>query len=139
MYRWILAILLAFALTLPIQSGPGRAQEHDGHHGQPDQVGKVHFPVSCSLAAQERFDRGVALLHSFWFAPSRQAFTAATEADPSCGMGHWGIAMTWLDNPLGGSAPPASVQAGQAAVVQARAVGAPTQREQEYIAAIAAF
>ena len=29
------------------------------------QLGKVHFPVSCSPVAQEQFERGVAMLHSY--------------------------------------------------------------------------
>jgi hypothetical protein len=79
------------------------------------------------------------LLHSFWWAPAREAFAAAAQADPACGMAHWGTAMAWLDNPLGGAAAPANVQAGQAAVERARALGAPTQRERDYLAAIAAL
>jgi len=47
--------------------------------------------------------------------------------------------MTWLDNPLGGAAAPANVQAGLAAVEQARTIGASTKREQGYIAAVEAF
>lgn len=140
MHHRFLAFLLALALIPSVQVGLSTAQEHDGHHGDhADRVGQVHFPVSCNAAAQEHFDRGAALLHSFWFAPSREAFAAAATADPNCGMAYWGIAMTWLDNPLGGAAAPASVQAGRAAVEQARAIGAPTPREQGFIDAIEVF
>jgi len=143
---WTIAMIAVVALaTWGSASGPAAAappaqagHEHD-HGGQAGQVGQVSFPISCTAAAQEAFTHGVAMLHSFWFAPSRQAFAAAAEADPACGMAHWGIAMTWLDNPLGGVPPGNSVQNGAAAVEQALAVGAPTEREQLYIAAIAAF
>ena len=32
----------------------------------PEQLGKVSFPTSCQPAVQATFERGVALLHSFW-------------------------------------------------------------------------
>src|SRR5438132_733746 len=56
-----------------------------------DRLGKVHFPVSCSAAAQKEFERAVAILHSFWYEESERAFGAAIAADPSCAMGYWGI------------------------------------------------
>jgi hypothetical protein len=40
------------------------------------QLGKVHFPVSCSPAAQEQFERGVAMLHSYWFTEGGKTFVA---------------------------------------------------------------
>ena len=30
-------------------------------------LGKVSFKTSCSKTAQPKFNRGVALLHSFWY------------------------------------------------------------------------
>jgi tetratricopeptide (TPR) repeat protein len=132
-------VLLVALLALPIAPTTTRAQ-HEHHEGHDESaIGEVHFVTSCSPAAQQQFDRGVALLHSFWFAPAREAFSAAAGADDSCGIAHWGVAMTWLDNPLGGAAAPANVQAGLAAVEQARTIGASTKREQGYIAAVEAF
>jgi hypothetical protein len=32
-----------------------------------EQLGTVHFPVSCTAEAQKNFEKGVALLHSFWY------------------------------------------------------------------------
>jgi hypothetical protein len=129
----LLALLVApFARPAPLVTA--QAEPDEG-----GQLGTVHFATSCSPAAQEEFDRAVAMLHSFWFAPSRQAFTNVTRADPTCGMAYWGIAMTWLGNPLAAAPPPRSMQAGWAAVEQARAAGARTQREHDYIEAIAAF
>ena len=58
-----------------------------------EKVGQVHFPVSCSPAAQQEFDRAVALLHSFWFDASAKAFAAVTQMDPGC----------TIDGALGGS------------------------------------
>jgi hypothetical protein len=34
---------------------------------QEEKFGEVHFPISCSAAAQMQFNRAVAMLHSFFF------------------------------------------------------------------------
>jgi len=73
--------------------------------GQPDKLGKVTFPTSCDAKVQAQFERGVAMLHSFWFAEARKTFEAAATADPACGIAYWGVAMSHFGNPMaGGSA-----------------------------------
>lgn len=59
-----------------------------------EKLGRVHFPVSCTAAAQKQFNRGLAALHSFWYEEALKVFTAVTETDLSCAMGFWGIAMS---------------------------------------------
>ncbi len=105
----------------------------------PEKLGTVHFPVSCSPAAQQEFNRAVALLHSFWFDAGSHAFGVVAQLDPGCAMGHWGTAMILLGNPLAGPPTPKALQEGWAAVERAKAAGAKTQRERDYIAAIEAF
>ena len=102
------------------------------------QLGQVHFPVSCSAAAQQEFDRAVALLHSFWFDASAKAFAAVTQADPGCAMGHWGEAMALLfdPNPFTGTPTPKTLQDGCPAVGRAKATAPKTQRERDYIGAV---
>jgi tetratricopeptide (TPR) repeat protein len=139
MHGSFLAVLVALLVILSVSPTQIAAQGHDDHDGHGDNIGTAHFATSCNPAAQQHFDRGVTLLHSFWFAPAREAFTAAANADDGCGIAHWGVAMTYLDNPLGGVIPPANVQPGQAAVEQANKIGASTKREQAYIAAIEAM
>jgi hypothetical protein len=56
---------------------------------QPEQLGKVHFRAFCNMAAQPRFDRAMALFHSFCFPETIWASTAVTETDPMCAMSHW--------------------------------------------------
>src|SRR5438094_6531028 len=68
------------------------------------QLGKVHFTISCSPAAQEQFERGVAMLHSYWFTEGGKVFDAIAKEDPSCVMAYWGYAVNLLGNSL--SAPP---------------------------------
>jgi tetratricopeptide (TPR) repeat protein len=54
-------------------------------------------------------------------------------------MAGWGVAMTWLGNPLASPPTPKALQDGWAAVERARAMHPPTQRERDYIEAIGAF
>ncbi|MBI2833074.1 MAG: hypothetical protein HYX76_01435, partial [Acidobacteria bacterium] len=43
----------------------------------PVNAGRVDMPTSCKGEAQAEFERGAALLHSFWYDEARHAFTAA--------------------------------------------------------------
>jgi hypothetical protein len=105
----------------------------------PERFGKVHFPTSCAPAVQAEFERALALLHSFWFQPAIKGFNAVAQSDPSCGIAHWGAAVAWLGNPLAGPPVARGLKEGSAAVARAKAVGAKTQRELDYIAAIEVF
>jgi hypothetical protein len=105
----------------------------------PERLGKVNFPTSCSPTVQAQFERAVALQHSFWFGEAIKGFNAVAAADPSCGIAHWGAAVAFLGNPLGGPPVARGLQEGAAAVGRAKAAGAKTQREQDYIAAIETY
>ena len=122
-------IFLGMTITVLISASAAVAHE---------QFGQVHFPVSCSPAAQQEFDRAVALLHSFWFDVSAKAFAAVTQTDPGCAMGHWGEAMALLfnPNPFTGTPTPKSLQDGCPAVERAKAIGPKTQRERDYVGAV---
>ncbi len=130
--------VLALAASLLVSGAQSAVSSQDHEHGHAhSEVGTVTFPTSCAPAAQAEFEHGVALLHSFWFVPAREAFTTVTEADPACAMGYWGIAMTWLGNPLTGSPPPpAAMQAGWTAIDRAASAGARTDRERGFIDAL---
>src|SRR5215472_1667000 len=82
-----------------------------------DQLGKVDFANSCSPAVQTSFQRSVAMLHSFWYTEAEKSFREVLVQDPSCGIATWGIA----------------------AIDQGRKIGAKTQRERDYIEAVAAY
>jgi tetratricopeptide (TPR) repeat protein len=109
------------------------------HAATPDanQLGQVHFPTSCSAEAQAHFDRAVALLHSFWFPEAIKAFHMVLETDSSCAMGYWGIAMALLGNPLAGAPTPEALQEGASILRQAKPVGVRTEREYDYLSAVA--
>lgn len=102
-----------------------------------EKLGKVEFPVSC--AAKAEFNRAVALLHSFWFLPANQAFRDIAAKEPGCAMAWWGVAMVTLGNPLAGAPSPQGLMTGLDAVDRAKAAGAKTERERDYIAAIDLF
>jgi tetratricopeptide (TPR) repeat protein len=105
---------------------------------EPERIGRVRFPVSCSPAVQQPFERAVALLHSFWYLEASKAFTQIAQADPDCAMAYWGLAMTnWTQ--IWSSPPPAALKRGWEAVEKARAAGARTPRERDFVAAAEAF
>jgi tetratricopeptide (TPR) repeat protein len=113
------------------------AQDHDHGAATSDQLGTVAFATSCSAAAQPRFNRGVALLHSFEFGRAVAAFGAALEADPSCAMAEWGIALSAWSNPFAaGIRPAAPLKQGRDAVERARALAPKTERERAYVDAV---
>src|SRR5882724_3498636 len=67
-----------------------------------DQLGKVEFPNSCSPAVQERFLRGVAMLHSFYYSAPQTAFEDVAAEDNACAIAAWGYASILMLNPLQG-------------------------------------
>jgi hypothetical protein len=104
------------------------------------QVGRVSFPTSCDPAVQPAFDRAVAMLHSFWFSAGEQAFRDVLKADPQCAIANWGIASILMVNPLAGQGASAKgAEQAQAAIDEGRRIGAKTQRERDYIEAVAAY
>ena len=103
----------------------------------PEQLGKVTFPTSCDPKVQAQFERGVALLHSFWFPEGRKAFLEVLKADPSCSIAGWGIGVNRMLNPFNGQPAENVLLEGQAAVDKALATPAKTQRERDYVEAIA--
>ena len=105
----------------------------------PEQLGKLSFPTSCDPKVQAQFERGVALLHSFWFPEGRKAFLEVLAADPSCSIAYWGIGVNRLLNPFGGQPAEKVLLEGQAAVDKGLATPAKTQRERDYVEAIAAL
>jgi hypothetical protein len=113
-------------------------EDHSRSHHAVAGLGTVDFPTSCNDPAQKWISRGVALLHSFGYEAARLAFQEAANADPSCGMAYWGLARTWY-HPIWAPPSPEELKQGAAAIQRALAVGAKTQRERDYIRALAVF
>ena len=86
-------------------------------------LGTVHFQISCAPSVMPRFDRGMALLHSFEFAASMREFHAVLAADSTCAMAWWGIALARWSNPMAPNMrPPEAIAAGMQAAEAARRV-----------------
>jgi tetratricopeptide (TPR) repeat protein len=119
--------------SMPMPAGPMPAGTTST-----ERLGTVSFAVSCSQQVQAPFNRGVALLHDFWYAEARPQFERIAKDDPNCAMAHWGIAMSvfqqiW-DRPGN-----ESMKLGWQEMKKARSLGAKTAREQDYIASLAIF
>jgi len=132
--RWIPLVFAAVSILICAGARPALADHDDEGSGH----GMVEFANSCSSAVQPRFERAVAQLHSFGFEFARAGFEAVAAEDPACGMAWWGIAATWY-HPLWAAPTPAELAAGRAAAEKGAAVGAGSEREKAWIAAIGAF
>ena len=112
-----------------------------GHPPQPvpnEKLGAVHFPVSCAASQQKPFERGVALLHDFWYDKAQQQFQQIEAADPTCAIAYWGEAMS-LFHQIWDRPNEATMQRGLALVQKGQKLGAKTQRERDYLDALAVF
>ena len=127
-----LPLILALALL-----GPAQAHDTDSQTGP---LGKVSFPTSCNPKVQAQFERAVAMLHSFWYSAGEAAFRDVLKDDPQCAIATWGIASILMSNPLAGQgASPKGAEQAQAAIDEGRRIGAKTERERDYIEAVAAY
>jgi len=132
--RRVLALVVLFLVVGSVQTLPAQ-----GEKGEPERLGKVHFPVSCTSLAQQQFDRAVAMMHSFWYAPAANAFTEAAKTDPNCAMAYWGMAMTWRGTAIVSTPDAAALKQGQEAIEKAKMIGGKTQRERDYVAATESY
>jgi hypothetical protein len=116
-----------------------RAQEPDAHHHGIESLGRVTFPVSCAPQARGRFERAMAVLHSFWWEEGDRAFNAVLAADPGCAMAYWGLALNAWGNPFAGGPTGEVLTRGANAAARASSRPGRTPREQGFIAAAAAL
>ena len=100
-----------------------------------ERLGQVQFKVSCTAEAQAKFNRAMALYHSFAWKGAGSAFTEISQLDPKCAMAWWGLAINAADNPFGWPLGLRLVE-GAEAIQKAQQVGAATARERDYIAAL---
>jgi hypothetical protein len=128
------------AVALPLVAAPPvAAQEHDAHPHATGRLGRVVFPVSCTPEARGRFEHAMAVLHSFWWEEGDAAFNAVLQADSTCAMAYWGLALTAWGNPFAGGPTGPALAKGAQAAARASALGARTARERGFIAAAAAL
>ncbi|MBC8022962.1 MAG: hypothetical protein H7Y14_07575 [Burkholderiales bacterium] len=130
--RFVAAAVCAALLPLAAAS-----HDTDSTSGK---LGKVSFQSSCDPAVQPALNRAVAMLHSFWYRAAEKAFRDVIAEDPSCGVATWGLAAILMANPLAGQgATPQNAQKAMAAIELGRVMGAKTERERDYIEAVATY
>src|ERR1043166_6817998 len=130
--------MIRIALATAVTAATGILVAQPAFAQADKKLGKVHFETSCKPEAQKHFNLAMLYQHSFWYRASQQAFEDALKADPECGIAHWGIALSLLWNPHVPT-PPKNLADGAAAIAKAKSVGAKTQRERDYIDALAAM
>src|SRR6266567_775562 len=106
---------------------------------QEEKLGNLSFATSCDPKVQAEFERGVAMIHSYWFLIARRVFEGVLQQDPNCAIAYWGIAMDQLGNSLVGPPPRAQADAASAALEKALEIGAKTERERGWIDALRAY
>ena len=131
-----LTLFLIIALFL---SPLSFALDDEHHHFDPNEkLGTVSFPTSCAPAVQKSFERGVALLHSFAYEEANNQFQEIAQADPRCAMAYWGRAMS-LFHQLWSRPTDADLKQGTSLIQKGQSLKAKTQRERDYIGALAVF
>jgi tetratricopeptide (TPR) repeat protein len=148
----VVASLSAVSIVVPLQPLPSPARPSEGDHFSWEtskqaatktsaplpQRAVVHFPISCTTEAGELFDHAVVRLHSFSNEQAATEFQTVSERDPECAMAYWGVAMS-LWNQLGNYPDKETVQKAAQAISKAQELKPRTEREADYIAAIALF
>jgi hypothetical protein len=82
-------------------------------------------------------NHAVALLHSFQFSRAIEGFNIVLGEDPVCAIAYWGIALSDWSNPFApGIKDKSQLQLGRESVERGMAVGAKTERERAYVAAV---
>lgn len=116
------------SMSMPMNAAPPPAER----------LGTVSFAVSCGQQVQSPFNRGVALLHDFWYAEARPQFERIASADPGCAMAHWGIAMS-VFHQIWDRPDDDAMKLGWEEIEKAQALPASAPRDRDYIAALSVF
>src|ERR1700733_3408881 len=124
-----------FAVTIATAATFGPCSPVFAQDDADQKFGKVHFATTCNEVAQRRFDRAMRYQHSFWYAESKEIYQEAIKADAECAIAYWGIALALLSNPHN-AIPAPNLPPGLAAIEKAKAIGAKTERERDYIDAL---
>ena len=106
-----------------------------------DQLGKVQFQNSCSPAVQAKLQRGVAMLHSFYYSAAKRPFEEVGAGGQHLRHRGLGLRLDPDDQPARRRRRLAQGRAerAQAAIEKGRKMGAKTQRERDYLEAVAAY
>ncbi len=131
-------LLLAVCLSSVVNALAVDDEMHAHHHDSNEQLGKVSFPITCASGSQSSFERGVALLHSFGYEEAEEQFAEIAKSDPTCAMAHWGIAMS-VFHQIWERPDEGALKRGGEEIATAEKLGAKSDRERQYISALAVF
>jgi hypothetical protein len=137
--RTKLTVLVGVCSLTLATSGAALAQDHAAHGAPADRLGSVTFSNTCADAVKPQVNRGVALLHSFWFDEAIRTFNDVAAKDPKCGISQWGVALAMWGNVLATGPQPPGITAALAAIEKGRQMGTGSPREGDYLEAVAAF
>ncbi len=136
----VLSCLVAAPLVAQSMSGMQMGSAGGGALATPAQMqerlGTVSFHVSCAPGTQAAFDRGVALLHDFWYEEAGKQFQRIAKSDPGCAMAHWGVAMSSFHQ-IWGRPDDGAMATGWKEMQAAEGLPVKTEREKDYLAALA--
>jgi tetratricopeptide (TPR) repeat protein len=135
----------SLALLLALPASPLLAQ-HD-HAAAPvaagavplfDDLGSHHHEITTkSPEAQRYFDQGLRLIYGFNHDEAERAFREAARLDPTCAMAWWGVAFALGPNYNLPIDPDRSNKAVEAVAKAQAQTGRVSQREKDYVVAIA--
>src|SRR6267154_2002799 len=94
--------LIAALSAMLLCGWAARGQEGHHHELSEEEVGSVHFETTCGAGMSEaaktefdaKFNKAVALLHSFQYEDTRAAFEKIAGENPQCAMAEWGVALS---------------------------------------------
>jgi tetratricopeptide (TPR) repeat protein len=134
MRRFGLCLLAAMTMIGSVGAQtPTKPEANDGEH-----LGTVSFQISCIDSVRAPFNRGVALLHDFWYDEAERQFKKISSLDPSCAMAHWGAALS-LYHQIWNRPDEKTLAEGREELRKAASPAAKTERERAYIAAADRF
>ena len=107
--------------------------------GPPDkEFGQIEFDISCSGIVKKDFNLAVALLHSFEYDEAEKVFAKVIDKEPGCAMAYWGVAMSNF-HPVWAPSNRSELEKGLGAIKIARTLPGKSERESDYIEAIAQY
>lgn len=133
-----LLVFLTILTICPVAAPAVQLSSVSATTGTVERLGTVSFPISCTASSQVAFNRGVALLHDFWYTEAQRQFERIAQSDPNCAMAHWGVAMS-LFHQIWARPDTDAMKLGWTQMQAAESLHAGTARERAYISALAAY
>ncbi|WP_321330304.1 hypothetical protein [uncultured Ilyobacter sp.] len=132
---YIFILFLCFTVFAFSMSGKMKPQKDKIEYE--NQLGTVQLPEKYEDSVEGHLKYGLALLHHMTYNEARKEFSKATEADPTCALGYWGQAMTYI-HPLW-SDPPSEEEFNKGMILIEEAKKYQKGKEVDYIRATESY